>query len=115
MRVALVYERQRPPRSGPRLTEWRSGTASSGRHGSASAPPEMGRDYRLGYGLTVLQRGAMSFDLGIDCRPAPKPGAMWAPSTAFKAGSRRAGEYSTVWGHSFGESPDSPRMEADPS
>ena len=27
---------------------------------------EQGRDYRLGYGLTVTQRGAMSFDLGID-------------------------------------------------
>ena len=26
---------------------------------------EHGRDYRLGYGLTVLQRGSMSFELGI--------------------------------------------------
>ena len=65
---------------------------------------EMGRDYRLGYGLTVLQRGAMSFDLGIDAAWRQSR-AMWAPSTAFKAGSRRAGEYGTVWGHSFGKSP----------
>ena len=27
---------------------------------------EHGRDYRLGYGLTVLQRGSMSFELGIE-------------------------------------------------
>ena len=27
---------------------------------------EYGRDYRLGYGLTVLQRGSMSFELGIE-------------------------------------------------
>ena len=27
---------------------------------------ETGRDYRLGYGLTVLQRGSMSFELGIE-------------------------------------------------
>ncbi len=35
---------------------------------------EMGRDYRLGYGLTVLQRGAMSFDLGIDAARRQSPG-----------------------------------------
>ena len=27
---------------------------------------EYGRDYRLGYGLTVLQRGSMNFELGIE-------------------------------------------------
>ena len=27
---------------------------------------EYGRNYRLGYGLTVLQRGSMSFELGIE-------------------------------------------------
>ena len=27
---------------------------------------EHGRDYRLGYGLTVLQRGSMSFELGLE-------------------------------------------------
>ena len=35
---------------------------------------EMGRDYRLGYGLTVLQRGAMSFDLGINAARRQRPG-----------------------------------------
>ena len=39
---------------------------------------EMGRDYRLGYGLTVLQRGAMSFDLGIDAARRQRPGQVGA-------------------------------------
>ncbi len=38
----------------------------------------MGRDYRLGYGLTVLQRGAMSFDLGIDAARRQSPGHVGA-------------------------------------
>ena len=37
-----------------------------------------GRDYRLGYGLTVLQRGAMSFDLGIDAARRQRPGQVGA-------------------------------------
>jgi len=32
------------------------------------ATSEYGRDYRLGYGLTVLQVGATSFDLGVDAQ-----------------------------------------------
>ena len=33
-----------------------------------------GRDYRLGYGLTVLQAGAMSFNLGVDAQRRESPG-----------------------------------------
>ena len=34
---------------------------------------EYGRDYRLGYGLTVAQSGAMSFELGIDAARRESP------------------------------------------
>ena len=48
-----------------------------------------GRDYRLGYGLTVAQGGAMHFDLGVYANRR-----VWARelrSTALEAGSPRAG------------------------
>ena len=48
-----------------------------------------GRDYRLGYGLTVAQGGAMHFDLGVCANRS-----VWARelrSTALEAGSPRAG------------------------
>ena len=32
-----------------------------------------GRDYRLGYGLTVAQDGAMHFELGIDANRRESP------------------------------------------
>ncbi len=32
----------------------------------ATGTSEYGRDYRLGYGLTVLESGAMSFELGLE-------------------------------------------------
>ena len=32
-----------------------------------------GRDYRLGYGLTVLQRGSMNFELGLDAQRRESP------------------------------------------
>ena len=49
-----------------------------------------GRDYRLGYGLTVAEGGAMSFELGVDAHR--REGAVQgARSTAFRAGSPRAG------------------------
>ena len=34
---------------------------------------EYGRDYRLGYGLTVAESGAMSFELGIDAARRESP------------------------------------------
>ena len=39
---------------------------------------EMGRDYRLGYGLTLFKRGATSFESGIDAarRESPAQGTV---------------------------------------
>ncbi len=37
---------------------------------------EYGRDYRVGYGLTVLQAGAMSFNLGVDAERRESSGSM---------------------------------------
>ena len=34
---------------------------------------EMGRDYRLGYGLGVLNRGGLRFDLGVDAQRRESP------------------------------------------
>ena len=34
---------------------------------------DYGRDYRLGYGLTVAQGGAMHFELGIDANRRKSP------------------------------------------
>ncbi len=34
---------------------------------------EMGRDYRLGYSLATLQRGAMSFEMGVDAKRRESP------------------------------------------
>ena len=39
---------------------------------------EYGRDYRVGYGLTVLQAGAMSFNLGVDAVSRESSGSMGA-------------------------------------
>ena len=35
---------------------------------------ESGRDYRLGYGMTVFESGAMNFDLGVDANRRVSPG-----------------------------------------
>ena len=50
-----------------------------------------GRDYRLGYGLTVAQGGAMHFDLGVYANRRESPWARELRSTALEAGSPRAG------------------------
>ncbi len=34
---------------------------------------ELGRDYRLGYSLATLQRGAMSFEMGVDAKRRESP------------------------------------------
>ena len=50
---------------------------------------DYGRDYRVGYGLTVAQGGAMHFDLGVYANRR-----VWARElrrTALEAGSPRAG------------------------
>ena len=52
-------------------------------------PPGNGRDYRLGYGLTVAQGGAMHFDLGVYANR--RVWARGARSTALEASSPRAG------------------------
>ena len=44
-----------------------------GRHGSAWRPPQDGRDYRLGYGLTVAQGGALHVELGVDAYRRARP------------------------------------------
>ena len=50
-----------------------------------------GRDYRLGYGLTVAQGGAMHFDLGVyaNRRESLGPGAGLWPQPLRRAGCRR--------------------------
>ena len=50
-----------------------------------------GRDYRLGYGLTVAQGGAMHFDLGVYANRRESVWARGARSTALEADSPRAG------------------------
>ena len=52
-------------------------------------PPGNGRDYRLGYGLTVAQGGATHFDLGVCANR--RVWARGARSTALEASSPRAG------------------------
>ena len=39
---------------------------------------EHGRDYRLGYGMTVAERGAMSFELGVDAHRRESPAQVGA-------------------------------------
>ncbi len=39
------------------------------------ATSEYGRDYRMGYGLTLLQRETLSFEMGVDARRRESPAA----------------------------------------
>ena len=71
---------------------------------------EHGRDYRVGYGLGVLDRGSLTFELGIDAQhresplrgaqaTEPSAGARWAGSGGATARLRRAvGEPKEVGG-----------------
>ena len=47
--------------------------ASWGRRGSASAPRSTGRDYRIGYGLGVLDRERLNLELGVDAHRRESP------------------------------------------
>ena len=68
--------RAAPGRCGARR-RWR-GCPRAAAHPAAVGTSEYGRDYRLGYGMTVAERGAMSFELGVDAHRRESPAQVGA-------------------------------------
>ena len=54
-------------------TAFRSGRGSSERPGSGLRTSEYGRDYRVGYGMQVLEQGKLNLELGIDAERRESP------------------------------------------
>ena len=56
---------------------------------------EHGRDYRIGYGLGVLDREGLKFDLGVDAQRRESPGCsiarIWGSSAGPRWGGRQCG------------------------